>query len=373
MGFWEQRSKLLRVGAISVLGLVFAWGVLLVSVQVRERVVRSRSEALYSEFLKLRSGVTTKTDLELLRKQWVGKLSQNVDCNGDQCDYTMGDVWGLSRWFLLTRFAHDHAPSFMLEIETKGDYVLRATFSARVMVPTGYGTREELKLLSDPNYVPYSSGDFALIGHASLVAVLPKVCCDGPLPMPERGYRAPRINCMNCLAVRVAALPSVAPETRAQLFRFDFRCMTRWAVCTDKEDLMPRAAREQAAETASDDEIEAMQSKCMYTPEVLAAAANDAVEIQVLAQPSSNGSVSVKVLRYIGGTRPLRVGQEMTLEVSRSNNASTALQQARQAGGRMVVLYPGASYGVIYPYDQCGLLPDDALETVSRNFELQHK
>jgi hypothetical protein len=370
VGLSERRSKLLRVGCISVLGLIFAWGVLLVSVQARERVVRFRSEALYSEFLKLRPGVTTKTDVQLLRKQWAGKLSQNVNCNGDQCDYTIGDIWGLSRWFLLTRFAHDHAPSFMLQIETKGNYVLRATFSARVMVPTGYGTREERKFLSNPNYVSYASDDFALIGHASLIASLPGGG-DGPLPMPARGYRALRINCMNCLAVRVAALPSVAQETRAQLFRFDFGCMTRWAVCTDKEDLMPRAAREEAAETASDDEIEEMQRKCMYRPEVLAAAANDAVEIQVLGEPSSNGSVSVKVLRYIGGTRPLRVGQEMTLEVSRSNDASTALQQAREAGGRMVVLYPGASYGVIYPYDQCGLLPDGTLETVSRNFELQ--
>jgi hypothetical protein len=109
----------------------------------------------------------------------------------------------------------------------------------------------------------------------------------------------------------------------------------------------------------------------MYTPEVLAVAANDAVEIQVLGEPASDGSVSVKVLRYIGGTRPLRVGQDMTLNVSRSNNASAVLQQARASGGRTVVLYPGTSYSVIYPYDQCGLLPDDALETVSWHFEMQ--
>jgi hypothetical protein len=61
----------------------------------------------------------------------------------------------------------------------------------------------------------------------------------------------------------------------------------------------------------------------------------------------------------------------MTLNVSRSNDASAVLQQARASGGRMVVLYPGPSYGFIYPYDQCGLLPDDALESISRHFALQ--
>ena len=370
MGSWVQRSKLLRRGCITFLGLIFAWGVLLVSVQVRERVVRSRSEALYSEFLKLRPGVTTKADVEVLRKQWVNKFSEGVDCNGDHCDYTVGDLWGWSRWFLLTRFAHDHAPSSMLEVETKGNYVLRASFSARVAVPKGYGTREELKLLSDPNYVSYSSNDYALIGRARLAAALPGGG-DGPLPMPARGYRAVRINCMNCLEVSVSALPSVTLDTRTQLFRFDFSCMTRWSVCTDKEDIMPMAAREEATETSSDNEVEEMQRKCMYTPEVLAVAANDAVEIQVLGEPASDGSVSVKVLRYIGGTRPMRVGQDMTLNVSRSNNASAVLQQARASGGRTVVLYPGTSYSVIYPYDQCGLLPDDALETVSWHFEMQ--
>ena len=60
----------------------------------------------------------------------------------------------------------------------------------------------------------------------------------------------------------------------------------------------------------------------------------------------------------------------MTLDISRSNNAADMMRKAAESGGRMVILYPGASYGFIIPYDQCGLLSDDDFETVARNFEL---
>jgi hypothetical protein len=199
---------------------------------------------MYAQFLKLQPGETTKADVEVLRKQWTGTLVQGVDCNGVDCEYTLGDVYGYSPWFLLTRLAHDHQPSSQLTLRTKGNLLSSASFSVGVLVPKGYGAREELKWRSDPNYIPYSSGEYQLFGRASLVTDLPDT-----ISVSNADYRiwGPS-GCENCLAIWVSALPKVAPTKRAQIFEIGFDCMTRWSICTDKDDIMPTAGREKAKE-----------------------------------------------------------------------------------------------------------------------------
>lgn len=236
-----------RLTLVAILSLSFAYGVLAMFVRVRESIIRSRSETLYAEFLKLRLGETTKADIETLRKKFAGSLSENVDCGGTHCEYTIGNAWGYSRWFLLTWLAHDHLPSSELKLETNGDLLSSAWFSVGVMVPKGYGTREERKRLSDPNYVPYASGEYELLGRAWLSSTLPDTRTTS-----MRDYRVwGPSGCTNCLAIWVSALPSLAPVKRAQVFDINFSCMTRWSMCTDKEDIMPTAGRELAEESAS--------------------------------------------------------------------------------------------------------------------------
>jgi hypothetical protein len=250
MIFREQSAKLWRLGLAAILSLVFAYGLLVVLVLVRESVVRSRSEAMYAEFLKLHLGETTKADIEILRRRFAGSLTENVDCGGADCEYTIGNVWGYSPWMLLTRLAHDHMPSSQLMLKTNGNLLSSATFDVGVLVPKGYGTREERKWLSDPNYVPYSSGEYQLFGRVSLVGTLPERCCDSRLTA-NRDYRVwGPSGCMNCLAIWVSALPSLAPAKRTQIFDINFNCMTQWSMCTDKEDIMPTAGREKAKESA---------------------------------------------------------------------------------------------------------------------------
>jgi hypothetical protein len=159
------------------------------AVQLRERAVRSRSEALYAEFLKLRPGVTTQTDVDGLRKQWAGKVPENVSCDNGTCRNTIGTLWDLTRWFPLTQLVHDHSPTSEFVLEIKDDRLLRASFAAGVLVPRGYGTREERELLRDPRYVPYSSGEFMLFGRALLTPALSGDRSDGPIPMPASGYQ----------------------------------------------------------------------------------------------------------------------------------------------------------------------------------------
>src|SRR3974390_3544189 len=162
-----------RLTLAAILSVSFAYGFLVVLVHVRESVVRSRSEAMYAEFLKLRVGETTKADIEVLRRRFAGSLTENVDCGVADCGYTIGNVWGYSPWFRLTRLAHDHMPSSQLSLETNGNLLSSASFYVGVVVPKGYGTREERKWLSDPNYIPYSSGEYQLFGRASIVSTLP--------------------------------------------------------------------------------------------------------------------------------------------------------------------------------------------------------
>jgi len=232
---------------LALLSLSLAYGLLAVFVRVRESVVRFRSEAMYAEFLKLRIGESTNADIEVLRRRFAGSLSQDVDCGRTHCRYTIGNLWGYSRWFLLTQLAHDHLPSSELMLETKGNLLSSAWFSVGVMVPKGYGTREERKRLSDPNYVPYASGEYELLGRAWLVSTLPDTRMTA-----KQDYRVwGPSGCFNCLAIWVSALPSLAPAKRAQIFDINFTCMTRWSMCTDKEDIMPTAARESAEKLAS--------------------------------------------------------------------------------------------------------------------------
>lgn len=240
-----------RLALVAIMSLSFAYGLLVVLVHVRESIVRSRSEALYAEFLNLHVGQTTKADIEILRKRFAGSLAENVGCGLADCDYTIGNEWGYSPWFLLTRLAHDHMPSSQLMLKTNGNLLSSAWFSVGVLVPKGYGTREERKRLSDPHYVPYSSGEYMLLGRASLVSTLPDLCCLSRMAT-KRDYRVwGPSGCMNCLGIWVSALPGLAPAKRAQVFDINFDCMTQWSMCTDKEDIMPTAGREKAEESAS--------------------------------------------------------------------------------------------------------------------------
>jgi hypothetical protein len=208
-------ARLWRLGFASLLVLSFAYCLLLWWVHVRESAIRSRSEALYAQFLKLQPGETAKGEVEGLRKQWAGALVQGADCHGVDCEYTLGDVWGYSPWFLLTRLAHDHQPSSQLTLRTSGNLLTSASFSIGVLVPKGYGTHEEQKWLGDPNYVPYSTGEYQLFGRASLATNLPD-----SRPISNADYRiwGPS-GCMNCLAIWVTALPQMAPAKRAQIFQ----------------------------------------------------------------------------------------------------------------------------------------------------------
>lgn len=243
----------LRFTLAAILSLSIAYVLLVVLVRVRESAVRSRSEAMYAEFLKLHVGETTKADVETLRERFAGSLTESVECKDADCLYTIGDMWGYSRWFLLTRYAHDHMPSSELTFKTSGNLLSNASFSVGVAIPKGYGTREERKRLSDPNYVPYSSGRYWLFGRASLVNALPGACCDSQRTA-ERDYRiSGPSGCTNCLAIWVSALPSLAPDKRKQVFDINFDCMTRWPMCTDKEDIMPTAGREKAEENPTAD------------------------------------------------------------------------------------------------------------------------
>jgi hypothetical protein len=238
---------------VAILSVVSTYAFLVIFVRVRESVVRSRSEAMYAEFLNLHLGETTKADIDSLRRRFAGSQTENVDCGSADCDYTIGNVWGYSRWFVFTRLAHDHMPSSQLTLKTNGNLLSSASFYVGVVVPKGYGTREERKLLSVPGYVPYSSGAYQLFGRATLVSTLPERSRNAPLT-EKSAYRVwGPSGCTNCVAIYVSALPSLSPAQRAQVFDINFDCMTRWSMCTDKEDIMPTAAREKAKEIASED------------------------------------------------------------------------------------------------------------------------
>lgn len=247
-------AKLRRFGIVILLGLSAAYGILLIEVRHRESVVRSRSEGIYAEFLKLRLGETTQADIEALRRRFAGSLTESVECGVGDCEYTIGNVWGYSRWFQLTQFAHDHMPSSQLTLKTSGNVLSSASFYVGVVVPKGYGTREERKLLSSvPGYIPYSTGAFQLFGRASLVSALSESSRGAELTQkPEYRISGPSA-CTNCVAIYVSALESLPTAKRAQVFDVNFNCMTQWSICTDKEDIMPTAAREKAKEDASSD------------------------------------------------------------------------------------------------------------------------
>ena len=235
-----------RIGRAAIAALLVGYSLLFLLARIHEAVVRSRSEAIYKDFVHLQPGQTTKADIELLRKRWGGSLIQDAQCRGVDCEYTIGNLWSESRWLAVLWLARDHQPTSELRLKTKGDLLSAASFSVGVRVPKGYGTREERRWLSDQNYVPYSSNEYRLLGRASLVSDLPETRLNSS---PDYRIWGPS-GCTNCLAIWVSARPSIGPAKRAQIFQIGFDCMTRWSVCTDKEDIMPTAGKELAEELA---------------------------------------------------------------------------------------------------------------------------
>ena len=236
-------ARLWRPSRAVIAVLLAAYGLLFLLARLHETIVRSRSEAIYKEFLKLQPGRTTKVNVEYLLKQAAFR-TPDVHCGSGDCEYTIGNAWGGSRWFATLPFAHDHRPTYELMLRTRGDLLRDASLTVGILVPKGYGTREERKWLNDPNYVPYSSGQYMLFGRILLVSVLPDTQLKAD---PDYRIWGPS-GCTNCLAIWVSALPSLEPAKRKQIFQLGFDCMTRWSVCTDREDIMPAAGRERANE-----------------------------------------------------------------------------------------------------------------------------
>lgn len=86
------KAKLWRALRVVIAVLLAAYGLLFVLARIHETIVRSRSEAIYKEFLKLHPRRTTKSDVEHLLKQ-PGFQTPDVNCGGGDCEYTIGNAW----------------------------------------------------------------------------------------------------------------------------------------------------------------------------------------------------------------------------------------------------------------------------------------
>src|SRR5579862_2986889 len=128
----------------TVLALSASYLLLLLYVQVSERIMRHRAERLVEEMRQLEVNKSTWDDLQGIRTHWGAWGDYEGDCTAKKCDYRIDfeDLPGGSALQRVVAYlGHSNMASAMLDIRVEDGLVRRTTFQLLTAVPKGYGTR----------------------------------------------------------------------------------------------------------------------------------------------------------------------------------------------------------------------------------------
>ncbi len=234
----------------TVLALSACYLLLLLYVQVNERIMRHRAERLVEEMRQLEVNKSTWDDLQGIRTRWGAWGHYEGECTTKKCDYRIDleDLPGRQTWQrVIAYLGHSNMAVAMLDIQVEDGLVRMTTFDLWTLVPKGYGARWEREEPQPAGYVPYSSGSYTLIARATSRFPIEHLCCywPGPVPHPEYVLSKPS-GCEGCLAIWTAFEPRASITTKARMTDFNFSRITRWRPCADEEDIMPDAGKEMA-------------------------------------------------------------------------------------------------------------------------------
>ena len=287
----------------------------------------------------------------------------------------MPGPWRLVSW--LSLLGHGHMATASLRLTVEQGLITGTTFDLRTAVPQGYGTRWEREQPFDHDYVPYSSGEYTLIGRAKSGSEVPGLCCYWPKPVPHPDYVLMKPSgCEGCLAIWANFLPQTSPANKVRLTSFNFGCITRWSPCADEEDIMPEAGTEFYRENRARMLADKAADDCTDSVEELSRASLDAAVVHV-EWISTAGSgdfrlVKLRLVKLLVGPGVWHRDETANVEFSSKRPEGRLLLDALAKQRSLIVLYPhGPLEHQLEPYT-CGVLAynDQTLKEVIAGISL---
>jgi hypothetical protein len=253
---WLSKGRIVGGAKTVVFAFVAGYALLLLFVQVGERITRWRAERLLQEMRGLRVGTSTWADLQGIQKRWGAWGRYEGGCDSRHCEYqiTLTDwvnrgIGAISYFAQTTDFLrqaaavglHDHLPVVLVDVSVRDGVVDETSFMVWTAVPKGDGPGWDGDGPEPNGYVEYKSGAYSLLAMAKSVKG-PLTGVYGPESPEHPEYRMrPPDGCEGCMGFNTDFTPAVRPVDLNWLTDFNLYCMTKWSPCTVESELMPAA------------------------------------------------------------------------------------------------------------------------------------
>ena len=360
----SRKSRLLRRAGVAVIVLMACYAVILLVVQVNERVTRRRAERLLSEMRSLEVGKSSWADLQTLMMRWGAWGHYEGDCAAKKCNYSIAvsDMEdGSLPMRILGFLGNSHMAWSGLEVLVQDGTVNRTSFNVGVYVPKGYGPRWERNNPQPEGYIPYSSGSHELIARATSHTPIMLLCCYWPGRTPNEYTVLKPSGCMGCLAIWTEISPEASITSRERMMNFNLSCITRWKPCIDEEDIMPDAGKEYYAQLpvrhAAMDRLE----RCAFTVSELAEASINAAVVRLGSfhrdTASFTSAFEAQLISRLGGPTNWKPSTVRSLDTSGIYVDREPVAKAIAENQPLIVLFPSdGEDSVVHAYP-CGLIP----------------
>ncbi len=370
---------------------------LLLSIQVEQRVVRHRAERLLTDFHSIRLRQSAWQDAQNLMQKWSEYGEADGPCNASQCGYAIqlkdsvvhlaelaNEKWNERlvrfRFYRALQKLGAHASEVHVDFIVQDGKIVRTSTYFEVQVPpftlrpdVDYGfalgvdakTRSVLQgsghSKTQDDWVP--GGDEQLADH------------------PDYKVGRPG-GCLGCLFGDITYTPFLAPSEIERLTSFDLACMTRFRSCRTLEDILPAA---EPWHLYHEDDIvpgphtpPPSSHACTTTPRALARDAQTALEVEATttstklhpARPpyipaDSYETSTVRVLRVLKGSPVQHSGDNVTVRpfTAISNDYYPHLSEHLLPHHRYIILFDDDNFNkqedvIATPW--CGVLEDTA-------------
>jgi hypothetical protein len=265
-------QKFLLVALISVCAVLF---LILVAIQVEQRIFRSRGELLLSQVQSLELRKTPWPEAQRQVKRWAGGSKFDDQCNGSECSeeiMLIEPVYGFVsrslifvhlddylRWRL--KLSYDEGPFVRMASGLLRGYMVIGGRPAKVTATLGmwdgvlwskgFTVNIETYWHNIPGLFGGSWGEFTLISH---VGSVPQFDSSGPdhgdpqLRLHPSYIIRRQAGCCSFNAGYVHFTPYADPGDVQRLMQLDLSCLTRIRPCLDQIDIMPAAWKQYFAE-----------------------------------------------------------------------------------------------------------------------------
>ncbi len=350
------RLRKIVVLAIGLVPLTFA--VLLITAQVEQRLLKSRTDRLLKEFISLQLRQATFQDALRLRTEWSKFALVDGPCTADHCivEFILGDFQGWEQRLLTFNYKSNIAVPLYLAaggrparvrawLEVRDDRIWAKNFSLSVEVHRNWTYFGPYTLIANTG----SQSSFQAWGWLD----------------PQLGLHPNYIigrpgGCTMCVEVFAKFTPYADPKNIQRLMQINTDCLTSWKSCTTQADILPMAWKQYESESA---ELQKGVPCTMKTAFLLGRDARNVAIISIsdVVQKTENDQnlirINARLLKPLKRAATWPVGGEQQFTLNSGNYGEPGM--AVHKGSEFVLFFsdlPDRNHKLPSEVPLCGLL-----------------